>query len=170
MGSVHTGIIAALYCCLFFLFFFLIITFTFQLNSQEVLPSEMFWTSRGHRCRPFSPPLRAFNFYRAQGSVFPLLVDFHRMVLTHALALSANNFFMQEQYVIYYLVILLLQQNVVGLGAVDSRCSIGSHVRACVLSFLFFSLLFLSFLPFIFGCCTLRVCIYCVYILSLIHI
>ena len=24
-----------------------------------------FWTSRGHRCRPFSPPVLAFNFYRA---------------------------------------------------------------------------------------------------------
>ena len=23
------------------------------------------WTSRGHRCRPFSPPVLAFNFYRA---------------------------------------------------------------------------------------------------------
>ena len=24
-----------------------------------------FWTSRGHRCRPFFPPVLAFNFYRA---------------------------------------------------------------------------------------------------------
>ena len=24
-----------------------------------------FWTSRGHRCRPFPPPVLAFNFYRA---------------------------------------------------------------------------------------------------------
>ena len=24
-----------------------------------------FWTSCGHRCRPFSPPVLAFNFYRA---------------------------------------------------------------------------------------------------------
>ena len=24
-----------------------------------------FWTRRGHRCRPFSPPVLAFNFYRA---------------------------------------------------------------------------------------------------------
>ena len=24
-----------------------------------------FWTSRGHRCRLFSPPVLAFNFYRA---------------------------------------------------------------------------------------------------------
>ena len=33
---------------------------------------------------------RHANFYRAQGSAFPLVVDFHRMLLTHALALSAN--------------------------------------------------------------------------------
>ena len=38
----------------FFLFFFFSHTSTFQ-----------FWTSRGHRCRPFSPPVLAFNFYRA---------------------------------------------------------------------------------------------------------
>ena len=35
-----------------------------------------FWTSRGHRCRPFSPPVFAFDFYRAKGSAIPLLVDF----------------------------------------------------------------------------------------------
>ena len=45
-----------------------------------------FWTSSGLRCGPFSPPVRAFNFYRAQGSAFPLLVDSRRMLLTHALA------------------------------------------------------------------------------------
>ena len=39
-----------------------------------------FWTSRGHRCRSFSPPVPAFSFYGAQGSAFPLLVDFHRNV------------------------------------------------------------------------------------------
>ena len=36
-------------CCVFFV--------TLLLSS--------FWTSRGHRCRPFSPPVIAFNFYRA---------------------------------------------------------------------------------------------------------
>ena len=44
-----------------------------------------------------SPPryeydVRAFSFHRALGSAFPLLVDFHRMLLTHALALSASQF------------------------------------------------------------------------------
>ena len=50
-----------------------------------------FWTSRGHRCRPFSPPVLAFNFYRARGSAIPLLVDFSSSVLpTRALALSRS--------------------------------------------------------------------------------
>ena len=77
------------------------ITFTFQLNSynRRFLPSATFWTSRGHRCRPFPPPVRAFNFHRAQGSAFPQLVDFHRMLLTHALALSADQFLCKKKYV-----------------------------------------------------------------------
>ena len=41
-------------------------TFTLLLSSC--------WTSRGHRCRPFSPVL-AFHFYRAEGSAISLLVD-----------------------------------------------------------------------------------------------
>ena len=40
-------------CDFFFFFFFL----TLLLSS--------FWASRGHRCLPFSPPVLAFNFYRA---------------------------------------------------------------------------------------------------------
>ena len=35
----------------------LLVLFTLLLSS--------FWTGRGHRCRPFSPPVFAFNFYRA---------------------------------------------------------------------------------------------------------
>ena len=64
-----------------FLFFFL----TLLLSS--------FWTSRGHTCRPFSPPFLAFNFYRAymvQQSHCSSI--FHRVLLTHALALSASQF------------------------------------------------------------------------------
>ena len=49
-----------------------------------------FWTSRGHRCRPVFPPVLAFNCYRAEGSAIPLLVVFHGVLLTHALALSAS--------------------------------------------------------------------------------
>ena len=30
-----------------------------------LLVLSTFWTSRGHRCRPFFPPVLAFNFYRA---------------------------------------------------------------------------------------------------------
>ena len=48
----------------FFFFFFFC---TLSLSS--------FWTSRGHRCHPFSSPVLAFNFYRALGSAIPLLVD-----------------------------------------------------------------------------------------------
>ena len=54
---------------LVYIFFFF---FTHLLSS--------FWTSRGHRCRPFSPPVLAFNFYRTQGSAIPLLVDFSSSV------------------------------------------------------------------------------------------
>ena len=38
-----------------------------------------FWTRRGHRFRPFSTPVLAFNFYRVQGSATPLLDDFSSM-------------------------------------------------------------------------------------------
>ena len=36
---------------------FFFFTFTFQPNSWDVLPPAIFWTRRGHRCRPFSPPI-----------------------------------------------------------------------------------------------------------------
>ena len=49
---------------LFFLFF-----------SFCTLSLSSFWTSRGHRCHPFSSTVLAFNFYRAWGSAIPLLVD-----------------------------------------------------------------------------------------------
>ena len=53
-------------------------------------PSAIFWSSRGHMCRPVSPPVSAFTFI-AKGSAFPPLVDFHQMLLfiTHVLALPA---------------------------------------------------------------------------------
>ena len=53
--------------------------FTFFFSSQTCTFFS-FWTSRGHRCRPFSPPALAFNSYRAQGSAIPLLVDFSSSV------------------------------------------------------------------------------------------
>ena len=82
---------------LFLFHFFLIVTSTLQLNSSGVLPSAIFWTSRGHRSRPFSPLVRAFNCFRAEDSAFPLLVDFRGMLLTHALAVSANQLFMEDK-------------------------------------------------------------------------
>ena len=39
------------------------------------------------------PPGTCLHFYHAEGSAFPLLVDFHRTLLTHALALPAKHFF-----------------------------------------------------------------------------
>ena len=44
-----------------------------------------FWTSRGHRCRPFSPPVLAFNIFiahRVQQSHCSSI--FHRVLPTHA--------------------------------------------------------------------------------------
>ena len=41
----------------------------------STLSLSSFWTSRGHRCHPFSSPVLAFNFCRTQGSSIPLLVD-----------------------------------------------------------------------------------------------
>ena len=40
-------------------------------DKKEVLPSTIFWTSRGHRCRPFSPPVRAFVFWWRIGFSIP---------------------------------------------------------------------------------------------------
>ena len=50
----------------FFLFFFSTSLLLSSLSlSWEVLPSTSFWTSRGNRCHPFSPPVRAFSFCRS---------------------------------------------------------------------------------------------------------
>ena len=66
--------------------FFLIITVTFQLlGKPQRAPGQAVITG----VYPFPPPVRAFISCRSKGSAFPLLVDFHRMQLTHALALSA---------------------------------------------------------------------------------
>ena len=80
-------------------FFF---SLTFQVSAKSVfgvsfffffftLLLSRFWTSRGHRCCPFFPPVLAFNFYSAykiQQSHCSSI--FHRVLLTHALALSAS--------------------------------------------------------------------------------
>ena len=51
-----------LYCCCWRLFFFLLF---FSFVFFRTLLLSRFRTSRGHRCRPFSPSVLAFNFYRA---------------------------------------------------------------------------------------------------------
>ena len=43
------------------------------------------------------PPGTCLQFSSRIGFSIPLLVDFHRMLLTYALALSANQFFAQEK-------------------------------------------------------------------------
>ena len=56
-----------------------------------------FWTSRGHRCSLFFPQVLAFNFiaHRVQQSHCSSI--FHRVLLAHALALSANQFVNKEK-------------------------------------------------------------------------
>ena len=51
-------------------------TYIYIYYFSHTLLLSSFWTSRGHRCRPFSPPVLAFNSYPAQGSAIPKLVDF----------------------------------------------------------------------------------------------
>ena len=71
---------------------FLFFSLTFLLSS--------FWTSRGHRCRPFpvSSPLflpSIFIVHRVQQSHCSSI--FHQVMLTHALALSASQFVQKKK-------------------------------------------------------------------------
>ena len=76
--------------------FFFIITFTFQLNSYEVYRQRSSGQAVFTGVVPSSP--RHVPSIFIAGLAFPLLVDFHRMLLTRALALSAtNHFFLQEK-------------------------------------------------------------------------
>ena len=56
-------------------------------SSRYCLPSPIFWTSRGHRCRPSPPPVRAFLFlvHRAAFSI-SLLIDFFIECCEHMLS------------------------------------------------------------------------------------
>ena len=77
-------------------FFFFIITFTFKLNSWEVYPQR---SSGQVVVTGVVPPPRyvpsIFIAHRVQRSHCSSI--FIEMLLTHALALSANHFFMQEK-------------------------------------------------------------------------
>ena len=57
LGHVRTFFVGApgLICAMRIFFFFFFAHF----------PLANFWTSRGHTCRFFPPPVLAFNFYRA---------------------------------------------------------------------------------------------------------
>ena len=71
-------------CFVLFCFVFCFVFLTLLLSS--------FWTSRGHRCRP-SPPRflpSIFIAHRVQQSHCSSI--FHRVLVTHALALSASQF------------------------------------------------------------------------------
>ena len=49
---------------------------------------------------PSTPPGASLDFHGARGSAFPLfkLVDLHRSLLTHALALPAGQFFAKKNH------------------------------------------------------------------------
>ena len=70
-------------------FFFFFTHFYFPASGQ----------SRGHRCRPFPPPGSCLQLLSRIGSAVPLTARrfFHRVLLTHALALSASQFVHKEK-------------------------------------------------------------------------
>ena len=73
--------------------FFVCVSILFLLFFFLTLLRSSFWTSRGHRCRPFFPPVllpSIFIAHRVQQSHCSSI--FHRVLLTHALALSASQF------------------------------------------------------------------------------
>ena len=61
-------------CSTFQLYIFFTLTSTFQLLGKP-------W---GHRCCPFFAPVLAFDFYRAEGSAIPLLVDVSSSVVANS--------------------------------------------------------------------------------------
>ena len=67
--------------------------FVIYLFDPSVLLSR-FWTSRGHRWSPLLPLDKCVLslLSRIQDSAFPPLVDFHQVLLTHALALSVYRY------------------------------------------------------------------------------
>ena len=77
----------------FFLFFCGMnhVYFPAQLVSQEDLPSATFWTSRGHRCHPFLPPVSASIFVA------------HRVQHSRFLSIHASNFAIQRSRAFRYL-------------------------------------------------------------------
>ena len=90
------AILASFFFSFFFFFFFHHFYFPTQLVGGFTLSDLMYkpWS----QVSPNPPgPGTCLHFFRAEGSAFPLLVGFHRMLLTHALSLPANQFLMQEK-------------------------------------------------------------------------
>ena len=81
--------------CSFLFLFCCISYFCFLFLHTHLLSS--FWLRRGHRCRPFSPPVLAFNFYRARGSAIPLLVECSYSVDNSRPCALRKSIFVQEK-------------------------------------------------------------------------
>lgn len=73
---------------LLLLFMSLLLLFPAQLAGGAFIYSSTFWTSRCHDCLPFAPLIHVLHAYHVKGSALPLLIDFHRILLSHAVALS----------------------------------------------------------------------------------
>ena len=54
------------------------------------------WTSRGHRCRSFSPPVLAFNFHRAKGLIARRF--FHRVFANSRYRAFRKSICAQEEF------------------------------------------------------------------------
>ena len=85
---------------IFFPFFFFKSSLLLSSSTRRrfYLPPAILWTSRGDRCHPFPPPVRAFTFiaHRVQHSHCSSIFIEIRMLLTHALALSASQLFARK--------------------------------------------------------------------------
>ena len=63
----------------------------------RTLVFSSFWTSRGHRCCPFFPPVLAFHFCREEGSAIPLVVHFSSSVANSRSRIFRDSICAQEK-------------------------------------------------------------------------
>ena len=83
--------------------FQLIITPSLQLNPYEFFALSDLLGKPWSQESSLSPPSACLHFYRAQASRIPtfqlfMLVDVHRILLTHAFALSARRVFSKKKF------------------------------------------------------------------------